>query len=115
PTLAPAETSVAFPQAGYFVMRSGWSREAVWALFDGGPLGYTHHHEDKLNLLLHGHGRLLLTECGNYAFDDSEMRRYAVSTRGHNTVRVDGMDQNRRRNFIKTDVNVRADCGAHWL
>lgn len=114
PTLPPAETSVAFPQAGYFVMRSDWSREAVWALFDGGPLGYTHHHEDKLNLLLHAHGRLLLTECGNYAFDDSAMRRYAVSTRGHNTVRVDGMDQNRRRNFRKANVNVRADCGADW-
>jgi hypothetical protein len=81
------------------VLRSGWERDAIWALFDGGPFGYAHQHEDKLNLLLHAYGRLLLTEGGNYAYDMSEMRRYVLSTRAHNTIRVDGLDQNRRLNF----------------
>ncbi|MBN1641407.1 MAG: heparinase II/III family protein, partial [Anaerolineae bacterium] len=42
----------------------------------------------------------------------SEMRRYVLSTRAHNTIRVDGQDQNRRLNYNRTafDVNARADA-----
>ena len=88
--------------------------DAVWALFDGGPFGYGHQHEDKLNLLLHAYGRLLLTEGGNYAYDASEMRRYVLSTRAHNTIRVDGYDQNRRLHFRREDFDVGARAGARW-
>ena len=102
----PTERSLAFPYAGYYVMRTDWGPGAIWALFDGGPFGFAHQHEDKLNLLLHAHGRLLLTEGGNYAYDDSEMRRYVLSTRAHNTIRVDGRDQNRRLNFNREDTGI---------
>ncbi|GAB4558884.1 MAG: alginate lyase family protein [Anaerolineae bacterium] len=110
----PEQTSTAFPYAGYFVMRTGWEPTAVWALFDGGPFGYGHQHEDKLNLLLHAYGRRLLTEGGNYAYDDSEMRRYVLSTRAHNTIRVDGQDQNRRLHFRREAINVTAPASAIW-
>ena len=80
-------------------MRTGWEPDAIWALFDGGHLGTNHQHEDKLSLLLHAYGHLLLTEGGNYAYDDSEMRRYCLSTRSHNTIRIDGLDQNRKGPF----------------
>jgi hypothetical protein len=95
----PAEKSLTFDYCGYYVMRTGWEPDALYAFFDGGDFGYAHQHEDKLNLLLHAYGRLLLTEAGNYAYDSSEMRRYTLSTRGHNTIRVDGLDQNRRVAF----------------
>ena len=95
----PAEMSLAMAYSGYYVMRTGWQPDAHWLFFDGGHFGYAHQHEDKLNLLLYAYGRLLLTEAGNYAYDDSEMRRYVLSTRGHNTIRVDGLDQNRRVGF----------------
>lgn len=95
----PDETSLAFDYSGYYVMRTGWESDAIWALFDGGHLGTNHQHEDKLSLLLHAYGRLLLTEGGNYAYDDSEMRRYCLSTRSHNTIRIDGFDQNRKGPF----------------
>ena len=111
----PEETSLALPYAGYYVMRTGWQPDAVWALFDGGPFGYGHQHEDKLNLLLHAYGRLLLTEGGNYAYDDSEMRRYVLSTRSHNTIRVDGYDQNRRLHFRREEFDVGAPAGARWF
>lgn len=111
----PEETSVAFPYAGYYVMRTGWEPDAVWVLFDGGPFGYGHQHEDKLNVLLHGYGRLLLTEGGNYAYDDSEMRRYVLSTRAHNTIRVDGKDQNRRVNYRREDLDPTALAGGRFL
>ncbi len=77
-----------------------------WALLDAGHFGYGHQHEDKLNLLLHAYGRLLLTEGGDYAYDDSEMRRYVLSTRAHNTIRVDGQDQNRRRTYSRDTFDV---------
>lgn len=95
----PAYHSVSFPYAGIMVMRSGWEKDAVWALFDAGPFGRGHQHEDKLSLLFYANGKLLLTEGGNYAYDSSEMRRYVLSTRAHNTVRVDGQDQNRQQNY----------------
>ncbi|MBN1935242.1 MAG: alginate lyase family protein [Anaerolineae bacterium] len=112
---APPETvSHLFAHAGYAVMRSGWEKDALWALFDGGPFGYGHQHEDKLNLLVHAYGRLLLTEGGNYAYDASEMRRYVLSTRAHNTVRVDGQDQNRRLNYSREAFDVTALASLVW-
>ncbi|MEZ4636724.1 MAG: alginate lyase family protein [Caldilineaceae bacterium] len=111
----PSYDSIALPYSGLFVMRSGWDEDAVYAFFDGGPFGYAHQHEDKLNLLVHAHGRLLVTEAGNYAYDTSEMRRYVLSTRGHNTIRVDGEDQNRRINFDRSVPPVLdQDAGASW-
>jgi hypothetical protein len=110
----PAETSLAFPYAGYFVMRTGWEADAVWALFDGGPFGAAHQHEDKLNLLLHAYGQLLLTEGGNYAYDDSDMRRYVLSTRAHNTIRIDRQDQNRHRHFRRETIDISAPAPAWW-
>jgi hypothetical protein len=110
----PAVTSHAFDYAGYYVTRSGWQPAALWALFDGGPFGYGHQHEDKLHVLFHAYGRLLLTEGGNYAYDDSEMRRYVLSTRAHNTVRVDGGDQNRRIAYDRDAFDVTARSGATW-
>jgi len=110
----PAETSLALPYAGYYVMRTGWDANAVWALLDGGPFGYGHQHEDKLSLLLHAYGQLLLTEGGNYAYDRSEMRRYVLSTRAHNTIRVDGQDQNRRLRFRRGEVDTASPAGAQW-
>ncbi|MBM3500352.1 MAG: hypothetical protein FJX74_16975, partial [Armatimonadetes bacterium] len=94
---APAYTSCAMPYAGWNVMRTGWSREDRYLLFDAGPYGSGHQHEDKLHLLLHAYGKLLLTEPGNYSYDASDWRRYVLSTRGHNTVLVDGREQNRGR------------------
>ena len=102
----PVETSHAFEYAGYYLMRSSWQADAFWALLDAGHFGYGHQHEDKLNLLLHAYGRLLLTEAGDYAYDDSEMRRYVLSTRGHNTIRVDGQDQNRRKTYSRELFDV---------
>ncbi len=93
----PTKTSVAFPYAGHYVMRSGWDRHARYLLFDAGPFGSGHQHEDKLHLVLYAYGRPLLLDAGNYMYDRSRWRRYVLSTRGHNTIRIDGHDQNRRR------------------
>ncbi len=103
----PEQTSQAFDYAGYYISRSGWQPDAFWTLLDAGHFGYGHQHEDKNNLLLHAYGRLLLGEAGNYAYDDSEMRRYVLSTRAHNTIRIDGQDQNRRIHYSRETFDVR--------
>ncbi|MEN6498325.1 MAG: alginate lyase family protein [Thermoguttaceae bacterium] len=93
----PTKTSVAFPYTGHYVMRSGWDRNARYLLLDAGPFGSGHQHEDKLHLVASAYGRPLLLDAGNYMYDRSRWRRYVLSTRGHNTILVDGNDQNRRR------------------
>ena len=88
-------TSSLLPYSGYFAMRSGWKRDDVYLFFDGGPVGTGHWHEDKLNIYLKAYGRTLLTEAGGYAYDQSPMRYYVLSTPAHNTITVDGKDQHR--------------------
>ena len=108
---APAETTNVLPYSGMITMRSGWGCDDVYGFFESAPFGAGHQHEDKLNFLLYACGRYLLPEAGIFAYDDSEMRKYVLSTRGHNTVRVNGMDQNRRRTFCwgKEDIVKRSD------
>ena len=98
----PDFTSIALPNSGAAVFRDGWDRKGVWAYLDGGPYGQAHQHEDALNFLLFAYGKEMLTEGGCYAYDTSPMRRYVLSTRAHNTARINGLDQDRR------------NCGKSW-
>ena len=91
----PSYTSVWMPWAGWYVMRSGWDKDAFYALFEVGPYGSAHQHEDKLSFILYAYGSKLITESGYYSYDQSDWRKYALSARGHNVARVDGRDQNR--------------------
>ena len=92
----PDYVSTVLPWAGWVIMRGGWNPEATWLLLDAGPFGTGHQHEDKLGILLHAHGHDFLAEGGNYAYDKSKWRKYVLSTRAHNTVRIDGQDQHCR-------------------
>jgi hypothetical protein len=92
----PEYTSCALPYAGWYMMRSGWGPDDNYLFFEAGPYGKGHQHEDKLNIILHANGQTILTEPGTYSYDTSDWRRYVLSTRAHNTVLVDGMEQNRR-------------------
>ena len=92
----PTQTSYAFPYAGQLVMRSGWDKDARYLLFDVGPFGYGHQHEDKLNFVIHAYGANLVIDPGNYAYDSSQWRRYVISSYAHNVIHVDGKDQHRR-------------------
>lgn len=93
--MAPAQTSHAFPYTGHYVMRSAWAPDATYLLFDAGPYGRSHQHEDKLHFVLWSHGRQLVLDPGNFSYDRSRWRRYVLSTAGHNTVLVDGLGQHR--------------------
>jgi hypothetical protein len=109
----PAFTSTYFPYAGWAVMRSGWGAEDLYLHFDYGPFGAGHQHEDKLSLLVHAYGRRLLTEGGVYAYDSSPWRRYVLSTRAHNTIIVDGLDQHRAG--LRETYVTKVPLGNRWL
>ena len=92
----PKETSYAFNNVGYFAMRSGWDEAANYLVFDVGPLGYAHAHQDKLNVVLWAYGRPVLFDSGGGAYDESVWREWAIDTQSHNTVLVDGKPQRRK-------------------
>lgn len=91
----PEYTSHILPQSGFVIMRTDWSENAMWAMLDAGPEGVSHIHEDKLSFQLYAYGTDMLSDIGFYAYDTSDMRKYAVGTRGHSTGLVDGKGQNR--------------------
>lgn len=94
---SPEHTSHAFPYAGFYVMRSGWDRDARYLMFEAGPYGLGHQHEDKLHIDVYAYGRSLLLDPGRYTYVGGPWRSYFVGTQSHNTIVVDGQGQNRRR------------------
>ena len=95
----PKETSLMTPYSGYAIMRSDWSENAFWCLFEDAPLGFGHQHEDKLEVLLYAYGKYLMPEAGRNAYDASERHWYSLSSQGHNTVVVDECGQCRRDHY----------------
>lgn len=88
-----------FPQGGYYVLGRdlGQPRE-IRIVADCGPLGYlsiaAHGHADALAFVLSVAGEELLVDPGTYAYHTQKVwRDYFRSTRSHNTVCVDGLDQ----------------------
>ena len=107
----PDYTSVALPYSGHAYMRTGWGSKDIWMFMDAGPFGKSHQHEDKLNVLMFAYGKNLLPDSGNYAYDNSEMRRFILSTYSHNCGLVDGKPQDRRpsQSWSRDMVDQRSD------
>ena len=91
----PDYTSIWLPYAGWAVMRSGWGSMDNYLLFEAGPFGTAHYHEDKLSFVIYAKGARLLTEGGIYPYDTSQWRSYVLSARAHNVTHVDQMEQHR--------------------
>jgi len=90
----PAETSKAFRDGGYFVMRDGWTDKSNYLLFDCGPHGALncgHAHADALSIEVAANGRTVLVDPGTYTYTGSkELRDWFRSAQAHNTVTFDG-------------------------
>ncbi len=110
----PAYTSVALPYSGLAFMRTGWGKDDLWCFMDAGDFGRGHQHEDKLNILLSAYGKNLLPDAGNYAYDDSPMRRFVLDTRSHNCALVDDLGQNRRGRYSWRDEPLDGHAGMRW-
>ncbi len=93
----PGLASLAFPHAGYLVLRSGWETNANYLLFDGGPVGYRHAHQDKLHVVLWAYGRQVLFDSARPPMvDDWTYENYFRDTFSHSTGLVDNRPQRRR-------------------
>jgi len=112
----PRDTSASFGDAGLYVMRSNWTKEALYLLFDAGPYGGPHGHEDKLSIEVFAFGRPFIVDSGSYTYQkDDPFRTYFVGSQGHNTVLVDNQSQIRR--WQKGSLNPKAALGdyATWI
>lgn len=95
--IRPKYCSRSFPNAGLHVMRSDWDAEARYLVFDTGPYGGPHGHEDKLSFELSAYGVPFVVDPGSYTYEKRDpFRNYFVGSPGHNTVVVDQMSQIRR-------------------
>lgn len=110
----PAGTSHAFDWAGYYIMRSGWESDARWLLFDGGPFGYGHQHEDKLQIIVEAYGKRFLMDPGVYTYERSKWRSYFIDSHSHNVVLVDGQPQRRRGNKDRSAYIIKAPLPHVW-
>jgi heparinase II/III-like protein len=94
--------SIAFPDGGFFVLRTADAHVVV----DCGDVGFGgrggHGHNDILGFELFMNGFNVVTDCGAYLYTASrEWRNRFRSTAFHNTVQIDGEELNR---FISPDA-----------
>jgi hypothetical protein len=98
----PVERYVNFPDAGYFIQRSGWGEnqsefaDERFLIFDCGPLGDGGHgHYDALSIEIAAGGRPLIVDPGRFTYHEDKFnwRHWFKGTAAHNTVCVDGLDQ----------------------
>ena len=95
--LAPSsEASKSFPDGGYSVIQYANHK----LIFDCGPIGMgnkqlaTHGHSDLLSFTLALFGNPILVDPGSGSYtEDKEVHDYCRSSRGHNTLILDGRDQ----------------------
>ncbi len=99
---SPAQTSIAFPDSGFYIMRSDWRPFARYLAFKCGPYGgkrrtnmgvSTHSHYDQLSFILCADGTNYLEDMGVGPYDSPE-KDEAKATSNHNAIVVDGKDQN---------------------
>jgi hypothetical protein len=91
---APTERAIAFPEAGYVIMRDGWTDDGRATYLHLTAAYHTdyHKHADDLSLWLY-HDGPLLTELGPQGYDyDDPLVQCAYSDDAHNVATVDGLE-----------------------
>jgi len=91
-----SETSVQYPDGGYYVLKGN----PFHLVFDCGPVGMagrqlaTHGHSDLLSFCLDVNGEPFIVDPGSGTYtENKEIHDYFRSTSGHNTIAIDGQDQ----------------------
>jgi hypothetical protein len=118
PAHPPEHTSAAYPDTGYYTLRSGWAPGDSVLTFDCGPLGYGpsgHGHADALSFQLFAHSYAFLVDPGTYSYNlDYRWRDIFRSTRAHNTLLIDGFDQSAGQDRMSWSFMAQARC-RRWL
>jgi hypothetical protein len=92
----PSFTSRNMPASGFAVMRSDWTREALYLNINYGPYAGSHTHFDLLSFELYAYGAPLAVDAGIGAtYDDPLHESWYRSSRAHNMVVVNGRNIDR--------------------
>jgi hypothetical protein len=109
--------SRALADSGYYLLQYGAARSpaSVSVVFDCGPLGFTalaaHGHADALSFTLRAFGSDVIIDAGTFDyFTHPTWREYFRSTRAHNTVLVDGVDQSEQLGSFLWGARAVARC-----
>ena len=90
----PSDTSRAFSNGGYYLMRDSWKAQANYLLFDCGPHGTLnsgHAHADALAIQFAAGGVTVLEDAGTYTYTGSNTERNLFrGSAAHNVLLVDG-------------------------
>ncbi len=111
--------SVAFADAGYYLLRSNAFDSRTSILFDCAELGYgeiaAHGHADALSFSLSAFGHYLIVDTGTYDyFTDIRWRNYFRSTAAHNTVEIDGENQSHMSGPFMWSSRANSKC-VKWI
>jgi heparan-sulfate lyase len=90
----PEQTSIAFPEAGMYALRSDWSADAVQLNLHCSPEGISSHDQpDNGTFELYAYGKWLMPDSGFYTYGhDETARAWHRQTRVHQTLTLDGRD-----------------------
>jgi len=110
-----------FPDTGIYLLQWGdeSGADAVSLTFDCGPLGFgplaAHGHADALAFTLRAFGGDVFVDPGTYDyFRYPEWRDYFRSTRAHNTVMIDDVDQSVMLGPFMWGTRAQARCTEWW-
>ena len=85
-----------FPRGGIGILRNGSAEVLFFAIPNGIAGKGSHTHNDKLSSVLRIEGREVLCDPGTGCYTrDTAMRNHFRRTTAHNTIAVDGVEQNR--------------------
>lgn len=110
-------SSVPFKESGYFLLQAGSISDKNQAsiLFDCAELGYTtiaaHGHADALSFVMRINKKDLFVDTGTYDyFSHPQWRNHFRTTRAHNALEVDGLDQSVMTGPFMWEKHAQASC-----
>jgi hypothetical protein len=107
----PSFTSRHMPQSGFTVMRTDWTRDALYMNLNYGTWNGPHTHNDMLDFEIYAYGKALAVDAGlGLTYDDSLYIPWYKSSRAHNMVVVN--DQNMDRETVEGQDIVWSSSGS---
>jgi len=104
-TVLPVFTSRHLPASGFAVMRTDWTRNALYMNINYGKWNGSHTHDDMLDFEVYGYGKALAVDAGiGLTYDDPLYIPWYKSSRAHNMVVVN--DRNMERETVEGEKIV---------
>lgn len=90
----PEEKSFYFPNAGHYLMRTGWGEDHKYLFFGAGPWGASHGKQDALNIYAQWGNHLLVRDAGRGSYSGVGNTIHAGRSLSFNTLSPDWAQEN---------------------